>query len=141
MDVEGAEVDILKGMKVFLESSSKCKILMELHPPLYSPKEFLKSFELLFKNGFKLEKFVGSAFAHKHPLLKNNHIPTEKYKSGGFTRAVYDNISEDDFYKIILNKIPYKSLYNFPTYILHPQTLLKPFLNSTKLARAALFVK
>ena len=141
MDVEGAEVDILKGMKCFLESSSKCKILMELHPTLYSPKECIQSFELLFKNGFKLEKFVGSAFAHSHPLLKNNYIPSEIFKSGGFTRAIFDDVTKDDFYKIILNKIPHKSLYNLATYIRRPKTIFKPFLNSTKLARAALFVR
>ena len=141
MDVEGAEIDILKGMKNFLESSSKCKILMELHPPLYKSKDCIKSFELLFKNGFKLEKFIGSAFAHSHSLLKNNYIPSEKFRSGGFTRAVYNNVTKEDFYKIILNKVPYKSLYNLPTYILHPKTFLKPFLKSTKLARAALFVR
>tara|TARA_Y100000994_G_scaffold249514_1_gene261680 strand:- start:1646 stop:2530 length:885 start_codon:yes stop_codon:yes gene_type:complete len=141
MDVEGAEIDILNGMKSFLESSSKCKILMELHPTLYSSKECIESFEILFKNGFKLEKFVGSAFAHSHPLLKENYIPSERFRSGGFTRAIYDNVTKDDFYKIILNKIPHKSLYNLSTYIRRPKTLLKPFLNSTKLARAALFVR
>ena len=141
MDVEGAEIDILNGMKSFLESSSKCKILMELHPTLYSSKKCLESFELLFKNGFKLEKFVGSAFAHLHPLLRENYIPSEKFRSGGFTRAIYDNVTENDFYKIILNKIPHESLYNLSTYIRRPKTLLKPFLKTSKLARAALFVR
>ena len=105
MDVEGAEIDILKGMKNFLESSSRCKILMELHPPLYSSKKCIESFELLFKNGFRLEKFVGSAFAHSHPLLKDKYNPTAKFRSGGFTRAVYDNVTKEDFYKIILNHL------------------------------------
>ena len=141
MDVEGAEIDILNGMESFLESSSKCKILMELHPTLYSSKECIDSFELLFKNGFKLEKFIGSAFAHSHPLLKDNYIPSEKFKSGGFTRAIYNNVTKDDFYKILLNKIPHKSLYNSSTYIRRPKTLFKPFLKSTKLARAAFFVR
>ena len=141
MDVEGAEIEILMGMKSFLESSSKCKILMELHPTLYSSEKCLESFQLLFKNGFKLEKFVGSAFAHLHPLLKKNYSPSEKFKSGGFTRAIYDNLKEEDFYKILLNSIPHKSFYNPLTYIRRPNTIFKPFLKTTKLARAALFVR
>lgn len=141
MDVEGAELDIILGMKNFLESSSKCKIIMELHPTLYSSEKCIESFDLLFKNGFKLEKFVGSAFAHSHPLLKDNYKPTSKFRSGGFTRAVYNDVKKEDFYKILLNTNPNKSLYNVSTYIRRPKTLFKPFLQSTKLARAALFLR
>ena len=87
MDVEGAEIEILLGMKNFIESSSKCKILMELHPTLYSSEKLKESFDLLFKHGFKLEKFVGSPPTLS--LLKNKYIPLEKFKSGEHTTSAF----------------------------------------------------
>ena len=141
MDVEGAEIDILFGMKNFLESSEKCKILMELHPTLYKPSEYKKAFKLLFNNGFRLEKFVGSSRAHNHPLLKNKYIPSKIFKSGPFSRAIIENMNEDDFHTLNLNNEPFTSRYNFNFYLLHPQKILKPLISSTKLARAALFVR
>ena len=104
MDVEGAEIEILYGMKDFLKSSLKCKILMELHPTLYNPKKYKDAFKLLFDNGFRLEKFVGSSRAHNHPILKNNYKPNKIFKSGPFSRAVYENIKEDDFHALNLNR-------------------------------------
>ena len=141
MDVEGAEIEILYGMQNFLKSSSKCKILMELHPTLYNPKNYKKAFKLLFENGFHLEKFVGSSRAHNHPILKNNYKPKEIFKSGPFSRAVYDDIKENDFHALNLNKESFISRYNFLYYLLHPAKVFRPFNKSTKLSRAALFVR
>ena len=141
MDVEGAEIEILYGMQNFLKSSSKCKILMELHPTLYNPKNYKKAFKLLFENGFHLEKFVGSSRAHNHPILKNNYKPKEIFKSGPFSRAVYDDIKENDFHALNLNKESFISRYNFLYYLLHPAKIFRPFNKSTKLSRAALFVR
>lgn len=141
MDVEGAELDILFGMEKFLKSSTKCKILMELHPTLYTKEKYKKAFDLLFKNGFNLEKFVSASRAHHHPLLKNKYIPKEILKSGPFSRAIFDDISEEDFHLLNLNKDPFKSRYNFSFYLLHPNYLLKPFAENIKLSRAALFVR
>ena len=141
MDVEGAEIDILFGMKNFLNSSNKCKILMELHPTLYKPNEYKKAFKLLFSNGFRLEKFVGSSRAHYHPILKNKYIPSKIYRSGPFSRAVIDNLNEDDFHALNLNKQPFKTRLNFHFYLLHPKKIFKPFIKSTKLSRAALFIR
>ncbi len=141
MDVEGAEIEILYGMKDFLKSSLKCKILMELHPTLYNPKKYKDAFKLLFDNGFRLEKFVGSSRAHNHPILKNNYTPNKIFKSGPFSRAVFENIKEDDFHALNLNKESFVSRYNLIYYLFHPKTIFKPFLKSTKLSRAALFIR
>ena len=141
MDVEGAEIEIIYGMQNFLKSSSKCKILMELHPTLYNPENYKKAFKLLFENGFHLEKFVGSSRAHNHPILKNNYKPKEIFKSGPFSRAVYDDIKENDFHALNLNKESFISRYNFLYYLLHPAKIFRPFNKSTKLSRAALFVR
>ena len=141
MDVEGAEVDILFGMKNFLKSSKKCKILMELHPTLYNPIEYKKAFKLLFSNGFHLEKFVGSSRAHYHPLIKNKYTPSKIFKSGPFSRAIIEDLTEYDFHALNLNKQPFKTRYNLNFYLMHPKTILKPLNISTKLSRAALFVR
>lgn len=141
MDVEGAEIDILFGMKNFLQSSYPCKILMELHPTLYSPQKYREAFKLLYENGFKLEKFVGSTRAHNHPILKNNYTPDKIFKSGPFSRAVYKNIKEKDFHALNLNTESFVSRYNLLHYLFHPKTIFKPFNKSIKLSRAALFIR
>ena len=114
---------------------------MELHPTLYNPENYKKAFKLLFENGFHLEKFVGSSRAHNHPILKNNYTPNKIFKSGPFSRAVFENIKEDDFHALNLNKESFVSRYNLIYYLFHPKTIFKPFLKSTKLSRAALFIR
>ena len=141
MDVEGAEIEILIGMKHFIESSHKCKILMELHPQKYNDENYEKSFELLFKNGFKVKKFITSSRAYNHPLLKGRFVPSQIVKSGPFSRAVYDDFPEEYFRKAVLNKIPFKARSNFISYLKKPQFIFKPYLKTKKLARAALFIR
>lgn len=141
MDVEGAEIDIIFGMKKFIKSSSKCKIIMELHPTSYDAKRYKEAFDLLFKNGFKIEKFVGASRAHKHPILSKNYKPSNIYKSGPFSRAVYDNLSIEDFHSLNLNEELFAARYNLGYYLRHPKLIFNPIFRSTKLSRAVLLTR
>ena len=52
MDVEGYELEVLKGMEKLLKSSHPLKIAIEVHPILKSDTE--KLFRLMKKNGFRI---------------------------------------------------------------------------------------
>lgn len=61
MDIEGAEVSALRGAKKIFESNSKVKILLELHPKQYGPKnDFKETIDMLKGFGFKMKYVVNA---------------------------------------------------------------------------------
>ena len=59
MDVEGHEVEILRGMKETLKaSSSGTKILMEIHPLIYNREEFRCELESIMDIGFYFKNLI-----------------------------------------------------------------------------------
>ncbi len=106
MDLEGGELNALKGSLKYLCKLKNISIILELHPLKYK-KEMVKIFKELFKNGYKI-KFVESAFTG---------IPCEFEKNGlrpikvAGARKLYDNVDQNLILKKALT--PIFGLYNF----------------------------
>lgn len=92
MDIEGAEVSAIRGAKKIFESSPVVKILMELHPDTYGPKnDFREMVGDLKAMGFKI-KYVVNAKGMRDLFKKYKLVPRMAFPS--YERAVYDVFPE-----------------------------------------------
>lgn len=91
MDLEGDEVNVLKGSIKYLCKVKNISIILELHPLKYKKKEMYKIFKEFFKNGYKV-KFVESAFNRSScEFEKNGLIP---FKVAG-ARKLFNNVDKN----------------------------------------------
>lgn len=81
MDVEGYEINILRGMKQTLKND-RLSIFVEFHPTLMSEQECTESFDILEENGFEVK------YCLLNPSLEQNF----------FARFAYKNLGEYDDY-------------------------------------------
>ena len=96
MDIEGAEVKALAGMKEILEKEdSPMKILMEIHPMYYKADEFAIQLRRMFGYGFKTKYLVSAGIARPDYFVKHGYQPKKIYCTGDQTRGVYEGISEE----------------------------------------------
>ena len=98
MDIEGAEVEALKGLDKILEANPNkpMKILMEVHPSLYNPEAFSEQLDRLFSNGFRT-KYVVSTGDRKAPFFsKKGYKKLKSYRSGDWVRSIFENVSNED---------------------------------------------
>lgn len=139
MDVEGAELSVINGMKDFLRTDNPLKILLELHPGFYSENKTATraAFDLLFTNGFRLDTFASGSIACPKPITDKGYRPYKTYKSGSWGRGLYRNVSPEDFYNFIDNKEPVKVRLSLKDAIFQR----KRFKTTNKIARAALFIR
>lgn len=97
MDIEGHEVEVLRGMKHTLKNAEgKLIVFFELHPGQYSKSHSLES-ELLwmFENGYKT-KYIVSAGEEQPAAFKSLGLyPDYTVSSDGFQRGVYSVIPND----------------------------------------------
>jgi len=127
MDVEGYEVEILRGGMDTWKNTENCKILIEVHPQFYSEDH---SFEEVLKSmvelGFRF-KYVISAACECPDMFKEKGYKPFKVKSlGRWERGIFSDISTDD-------------AINFSSYK-HKQKV-KGKKTSNKIVRAILLVK
>lgn len=94
MDVEGHELEILNGFKGSVEKEDfPCKIIMELHPTLYSSEEGMEEIVRWYlDHGFKT-KYVISAGVPQPDLCKKwGYEPFKTFRTG---RGIYSGFSDD----------------------------------------------
>lgn len=61
MDIEGAEVEAMRGAKKILSHNEHVKILMEIHPKAYSKdRDFRETMDLLAFHGFRMKYIVNA---------------------------------------------------------------------------------
>ena len=143
MDIEGAAIDVLEGMKGYLTSPGISKILMELHPNIFINDEerFRSSFQSLFENGYKL-KYLSSAGTYETDIFsKLGYSPKRKYNDGMWRRALYENVSEDHFFQLALNTKFRRFKLGVISWWINPIKALRSNLGSNKLIRTAFFEK
>ena len=92
MDIEGQEVEVLHSLLNILDNLISVKILMEVHPHLYSDEHSLeKILNIYFNNGFKSTKIESAGCQIPEKFKENNMKP---YFINGY-RALYDNPTND----------------------------------------------
>lgn len=98
MDIEGHEVEVILGMQeIAKKSKSGTKILMEVHPQLYNKKlDMNKALRSIVEYGFYFKYVMSAAIAQPKLFKEKGYSPKEIYKSSGWTRGVYDNITTED---------------------------------------------
>ena len=98
MDIEGYEVEVFRGMKKTFEASKKgFKVLLELHPNLYSENRSLASeLEDLFHINFKAKIIVSAGEPRPEKFVDLGYTPLREIKSDGFVRGWYENIKNED---------------------------------------------
>ena len=98
MDVEGHEVEILKGGRdYFAASRQHVKILIEVHPMYYSvERSFAKVLEEYLQIGFHF-KFVVSTPMEKPKLFEEaGYHPKRVIPTDGRVRGIYDDVKNED---------------------------------------------
>jgi FkbM family methyltransferase len=95
MDVEGHEVEILDGgFSLFSQQRFPCKIIMELHPTLYSSEQEMER---------QIRRYLKIGFNIKYVISAGVPIP-DKFKEWGYTepletfrdkRAVFNGFDEE----------------------------------------------
>jgi len=97
MDIEGDEVEVLQGINKILDTSDKpMKILMEVHPMNFEAEAFAKELRRLFALGFTTKYLVSAGRARPPFFIERGYKPIKIYKTGDFTRGLYNNIDNED---------------------------------------------
>ena len=97
MDIEGDEVEVLQGINKILDTSDKpMKILMEVHPMNFEAEAFAKQLKRLFALGFTTKYLVSAGKARPPFFIERGYKPIKTYKTGDFTRGLYNNIDNED---------------------------------------------
>lgn len=79
MDVEGHEVEILDGgFNLFSQQDFPCKIVMELHPTLYSSEQKMEE---------QIRAYLGIGFKVKYVVSAGVPIP-DKFREWGYTQPI-----------------------------------------------------
>ena len=92
MDVEGHELEILEGgVDIFTKHDFPCKIVMELHPTLYSSeKNMEKVIRQYLAIGFRIKYVISAGVPQPDKFKEWGYEPIATFRG---KRGVYDNFS------------------------------------------------
>lgn len=97
MDVEGHEVNVLRGMKKTMKrSSSGTKILMEIHPLIYNIQEFSSEILAMSELGFVFKNLISAGEPCPSAFMEKGYEPIEVFNCGKYSRGLYENIPYKD---------------------------------------------
>ncbi|MGR9046649.1 MAG: FkbM family methyltransferase [Gammaproteobacteria bacterium] len=92
MDIEGHEVEVLEGFFEFAKKNSPIKILMEVHPSLYTKEHSLeKTLKKYFAIGFRATYLESAGLPDPEKFKQKGLRPFMTQKS----RGLYTNLEED----------------------------------------------
>jgi len=95
MDIEGHEVESLEGGYELFSEYFPCKILMEVHPQFLDGKRFEKIIRRYLDIEFNYKFVISAGTAKPDLFIKKGYKPTKIFP-GGWSRGLYENISNDD---------------------------------------------
>lgn len=101
MDVEGHEVEVLRGSMKSLEKVKKCKILIEVHPQFFEGDSFELVLRQLINIGFKFKYVVSAGVIRPTLFKKAGYEPMSNTpivggnNNKGNKRAIYDCVSTE----------------------------------------------
>lgn len=128
MDIEGYEVEAIRGAMETLKRAKKCKLLIEVHPQYYSEeRNFAKVLEDLYAIGFNVKYVVSAATPCPDLFKKKGYKPFKQMLDEKHKRGIFDGISKED----AINFCAYK----------HRQVVKRNGKISQKIARSILLVK
>jgi FkbM family methyltransferase len=97
IDIEGFEIEALRGGKNCLRDAKQCKLLIDIHPDTYSDShDFGRSLNDLFSLGFRFKYLVSAAKAVPEPFEKQGYKPKKVFEYAGYQRGLYDCVSQED---------------------------------------------
>lgn len=112
MDIEGHEVEVIKGMqKTLLDAAPGFVLLFELHPDEYSEKNSLEEvLRPLQDMGFRCEAMVSAGFPNHKLYTDMGYQPAQVIQSDGRERGLYPNVKFEDAIKLAV-AVPKASRY------------------------------
>ena len=98
MDIEGYEIEALRGSYKTLSRSKLCKLLIEVHPQYYSKdRDFELVLEDLLKMGFNFKYVVSAGIPNPLPIIQKKYKPVKEFQTKGkHCRGLYEGIKNED---------------------------------------------
>jgi hypothetical protein len=97
MDIEGYEVEALRGGMETFKRADKCKLLIEVHPQYYSEeRSFAEVLEQLFSLGFNVKYVVSAGIAQPDLFKAKGYKPIREVKDKKHRRGLYDDVTNED---------------------------------------------
>ena len=97
MDIEGLEVEELRGDMYCLRETKHCKILLEVHPMFYDGDSFEKVLRDLIEIGFRFKYVISAGVPRPDLFKKQGYKPLRG--SPKRKRAIYDCLETEDAIK------------------------------------------
>lgn len=105
MDIEGYEVEVLRGMRNTL-SKMKPRILIEIHPHFYDKqRDFSSELIFLFNQGYSVRALISAQKPQPIEFKSINLNPLEIINSDFIQRGYYENINSTDAIHLV-NVLP-----------------------------------
>jgi FkbM family methyltransferase len=97
MDIEGYEVEALRGGMETFKRADKCKLLIEVHPQYYSEeRNFAIVLEQLFSFGFNIKYVVSAGVSCPDLFKEKGYKPIREMRDKKHMRGIYNDISNED---------------------------------------------
>jgi len=97
MDIEGYEVEALRGARETLSRSKYCKILIEVHPQFYNAdRDFSVVLKELISYGFDIKYVVSAGVSCPDLFKEKGYKPFKSFKDGDHKRGLFSNIDTSD---------------------------------------------
>jgi FkbM family methyltransferase len=105
MDVEGHEVEVIKGMLKAIESGIiKPMIIFETHLTRYNEEHDIKAIiNSLFKAGYEAKIVSSSWQKGTDRIQKLGYKGSEPFKTDGVERVLFENINQQDLVDLVSN--------------------------------------
>lgn len=141
MDIEGAEVEVLSGLDSLIDNVKTIRILMEVHPDKYTDDRFANQLLRLCDRGFKFKYVVSATTAKPRPFIDKNYSPIKTYKSGKWSRGVYENVDPEDAISFLHNSDMQRIYINKSAILRNPGLIKDRIFETTKIVRAIMLEK
>ena len=104
MDIEGYEVDVIRGgLGTLAASPEPCKILLETHPEMYGPqRDFSETMRQLMGIGFRPVALVSAAIQQPEAFARRGYAPREVFHADGFVRGYYDQVTPEHAIELVM---------------------------------------